>query len=93
MCLARERRAARRWEVAGGVLLAAVMLAVVRQFAGCAPQMTVEDHALTGAEFTEQLNCIHEYADAGRNKVDACRARVKAFYDARWAAEFDGGGQ
>jgi hypothetical protein len=77
------------------VLVLAIALGVigVLTLTSCAPQMTAEDHALTGAEFTEQLNCINAYADAGRNKVDACRARVKAFYDARWAAEFDGGAQ
>ncbi len=77
--------------LSGVVLASALGVIVGLVLTSCAPQMTVEDHAVTGAEFTEQLNCIHDYQDAGRARVDACRARVKAFYDARWRAEFDGG--
>jgi hypothetical protein len=57
----------------------------------CEPQMTVEDHAVTGGELTEQTLCVQHYRDAGQVKIDACRAEVRKLFDNIWIERFEGG--
>jgi hypothetical protein len=74
------------------LLSAAVAFALaVLVLTHCAPKMSIEDHAHTADEFMQELDCIHEYKDAGRATVDRCRSQVRAYFDSYWAHEFEAG--
>ncbi len=59
---------------------------------GCKPSMTPADAAVVSQETDEQATCVELYKP-DTAKIDACRAQVKAKYDAYWRTHFmpDGG--
>jgi hypothetical protein len=55
--------------------------------------LTVDDSARVESETTEGLNCVLDNRP-DKEKIDACRARVHAVWDAYWRGHFaDGGDQ
>lgn len=63
---------------------------------GCAAQAaqlpTVDQQAAVYDERTEGQVCINQNKTKGKDAIDACRATVKAKYDAKQNALLDGGG-
>lgn len=58
--------------------------------AACRDPMTPTDHVLVGTEAEQDVSCVETYKGR-RAETDACRASVKAAWDAYWQAHFDGG--
>ena len=72
------------WAVICGTVMGTVL---ATQCAGCAQSpLTPADTALIGAETDEQSDCITQNRGDG-GAMDACRAKVRAFYNGVWASK------
>jgi len=72
-------------------LLAIALLAQVCALSACGgSKLTPQDDAKVSAETAMGTLCVTDNkGDAGA--IDACRAHVRAYWDAYWASYFDGG--
>lgn len=73
------------WVVRAQLGIAACALCI-----GCGSGFTAQDGIQVGVEIEQQRECVDRFApDASAQ--DACRAQVRATWDAYWATHFDGG--
>lgn len=86
----------RRWAYELGLILLVngAGAAACALLTGCPQQdpMTPLDHLQIGEETLDEAHCVDMYADAGRAKVDECRAKVSAAWNGYWGVVFTDAG-
>jgi hypothetical protein len=64
---------------------------VALALAACGGHITPADSAVVASQVNEETDCVSQFKP-DRDAIDACRAKVRARFDAYWAAKFADGG-